>query len=418
MIFATPVSAHVIVGLNASSDVFLEGKLDSPTLVQTPEDGEVLYFPRLYTFDNDGRVREWHMEIKGSCHRTSTGLYGGKLMESGWTQCEAKNKGKKHATTAAQQAWKEVEGLYKKKLKQNWQDIIPNKLDWKVRYFEPMLAQNFKDHKDDMVFPVLHQPKLDGHRCIARKDGLWTRKGEKYASVPHIEEALAPFFETYPQAILDGELYNHDLKDDFNEIASILRKTKELTPAQAEHSKNFAQYHIYDALSDVDDARGFLDRFSFTIGGRVVTFFGENHPYIRFVMSNQASDLDELNEAYEAYLEQGYEGQMIRLDARYQIGGRSKSLLKRKEFEDAEFEIVSITAGLGNWAGRAKSCTVKLPNGKTGSAGMRGKKSYLKQVLKEADSYVGKLATVQFFGYTKDGKLRFATVKQLDPLDK
>lgn len=409
----------------AAESKFLDGKLEAPQEVETPDAGKVMYFPRLYRFDNKGKVREWHMETQGAKHRTITGIYAGKLVESGWTVTTAKNHGKKNAVTAEDQAFNEVEGLYKKKLKQNWTDAIPNASEAKAsRYFQPMLAERYKDLKAPLNFPVDSQPKLDGFRCIARADGLWTRKGEKYASVPHIEEALKPFFEVYPFAVLDGELYNHELRDDFNEISSILRKQK-AQPEFFEKSAAFIQYHIYDALSIYDDPMPFRDRMAYNVGHKVGGMFGIDHPVIKLVATFTAGSQEALDAQYVQFREAGYEGQMIRLDGPYQQDTRSKFLIKRKEFEDDEFEIVAVNPGLGNWSGRAKSLVLRLNDGKVASdgtdtfgAGMKGSQKFLEEVLANADYYIGKKATIRYDGYTPSGKPRFGTCQELDPQDK
>ena len=77
-------------------------------------------------------------------------------------------------------------------------------------FFEVMLAKNLNDYKEKINWErgVIVQIKFNGHRCVARSTGLFTRTGEKYISVPHIEEDLEKFFKDYPQAILDGELFN------------------------------------------------------------------------------------------------------------------------------------------------------------------------------------------------------------------
>ena len=37
-------------------------------------------------------------------------------------------------------------------------------------------------------------------------------------NLKHIEMALKPFFEQQPNVVLDGELYNHKLKNDFEKL--------------------------------------------------------------------------------------------------------------------------------------------------------------------------------------------------------
>src|SRR3546814_5619389 len=97
----------------------------------------------------------------------------------------------------------------------------------------------------DWSSDVCSSDLLDGVRCIATKDGLFSRQGKPITSCPHISTALTPLFEHTPSLVLDGELYNHDLKDNFNEIISLVRKQK-LTPEQFAETAKVVQYHVYD----------------------------------------------------------------------------------------------------------------------------------------------------------------------------
>ena len=104
-------------------------------------------------------------------------------------------------------------------------------------------------------------------------------------------------------------------------------------------------------------------------------------------------------------IELGYEGSMLRKDAPYEQK-RSKTLLKRKDFKDAEFECVRIEEGLGNWAGLAKRVVCRLPDGREFGAGIRGTQARAKELLNETHKQV----TVRFFDYTPDGIPRFPVV--------
>ena len=89
---------------------------------------------------------------------------------------------------------------------------------------KPMLAHKYNPEKAD--YPAYIQPKLDGVRCIFTKDGAYSRTGNEFKNVDHIKKDLKVVFNRYPNLILDGELYNHGLKDDFEKIISLVRKTK------------------------------------------------------------------------------------------------------------------------------------------------------------------------------------------------
>lgn len=352
-------------------------------------------FPILYKIDSKGKIRTWGMEVENGQHRVVSGLFYGKKTYSGWTICTPKNVGKANESTAIEQAVFEVIALYKKKKDRGWSTDMP--LAGDVKAFEPMLAEGYKDFKGR--FPCYSQPKLYGYRCVANKDGMWTRKGKPY-KLPHIWKSIKHLFEQYPDLILDGELYNHSLRDDFNQLGSLIKKPTELTA-------KIIEYHVYDIIMDWED--GYADRYA-------NTFLISGLPMVVRVETNHHADQDHLDNTYAKYLSEGYEGQMIRFDTPYEIK-RTKNLIKRKEFLTEEYEIVEVVEGLGNWAGYAKSITLRKGDKKFFS-GIRGAMPYLHQVLLDKDYYVGKLATVRFPNFTPDGVPRFPVIIEMDVTDK
>jgi hypothetical protein len=112
------------------------------------------------------------------------------------------------------------------------------------------------------------------------------------------------------------------------------------------------------------------------------------------------------------YLEEGFEGQMIRRGNSLYENKRSKFLLKRKEFIDEEFTVVSLNEGKGNYAGMIKSVTLTDGNIQFDS-GIKGDQSYLKELMIDPTKWVGKQATVRYQNKTPDGVPRFPIVYQL-----
>ena len=109
-----------------------------------------------------------------------------------------------------------------------------------------MLAHKYNEDKAD--YPAFIQPKLDGVRCLFSTSGAFSRAGNQFMNVMHIEKALEPFFAKNPNAVLDGELYNHGLKDDFEKIISLVRKKKP-TLDDIEEAAELVQFHVYDIAS-------------------------------------------------------------------------------------------------------------------------------------------------------------------------
>ena len=355
----------------------------------------------LYKLDTKGKLREWRCEIDGASFRTVSGLADGKQVTSEWKETFAKNVGRANATTAEEQAVAEVDALYTKRLDGEYHRDIADVNQ--ARFFKPMLAAKWEDRLNKVEYPVYVQPKLDGVRCIANRDGLWSRTGKQIVSCPHIEIALEPLFEADPDLVLDGELYNHKLRDDFNQIISLVRKTKP-TDEDLIDSHDMVEFHVYD-LPSCDD----IYSVRRTELEQVLRY---EDSCLVFVQTDFATSQEDVDGLFGQYVELGYEGGIIRENKVYEQK-RSNGLLKRKDFEDSEFEIISIEEGKGNWAGYAKRVIFRLEDGRECGSGLAGNQDFARQLLSERDKYVGGQVTVQYFTRTPDGVPRFPIAKAL-----
>ena len=348
---------------------------------------------KLYKRDTKGKVRSWVTEVEDDQWRTIAGIHNGNLVTSGWRKSDAKNVGRSNETSGHEQALAESNAQHKKQLEKGYFTNVED-ID-NFHLFKPMLAADYAKLKKPVQFPLYSQPKLDGIRCIARKDGLWSRSGKEITSIPHIWEALAYLFEESPDMVLDGELYNHELKDDFNKIVSLVRKVKPSADELSE-SKKLVQYHVYDICEEG----------SFESRDKSYHDVVLNVNFVQAVPSTLIETQVELDDTYGEYLENGYEGQMVRLNGQYE-NKRSKNLLKRKEFVTDEFEVVEVLEGKGNWSGCAKKILIKLSDGTTCEAGCRGTQADMTKLL---NGDKPDWATVRYFGLTPDGKLRFGVM--------
>lgn len=372
---------------------------------------------KLYKRTVTGAVQTWWQEIVGDQYRTHSGQVDGAITTSDFTTVTVKNKGKANESSGEEQAKAEVESNYRRKIKDGYVST-PEEALKSVR-FSPMLAKNFEDYAKDIASSTgWSQPKLDGIRCIANKDGLWSRRGDRIVSCPHIEALLVPVFEKVPDLILDGELYNHDLHENFNEITSLVKTTKP-SKAHLEKTAAIVQYHVYDA--NTNDNPGCIKRQSIYMDAIALAKTVSNsltRPSMIVAVPTLMVNLCEadLDPLYAEYLEAGYEGQMIRLDGKYEQK-RSKLLLKRKEFLDSEFEVVRVQEGVGNASGGAKICYLKLDTDPTRifAADIMGTKEERAELLKNQDKLIGAKATVKYFKQrTPAGIPRFGKVKSFN----
>jgi DNA ligase-1 len=322
-------------------------------------------------------------------------LQEGKLVTSGWKISEPKNVGKINGTTSRTQAESEAQANWDKKAEKEYFPKIED-VDSYER-FKPMLAGDYTKRHQSEGFS---QPKLDGIRCLADKNGLWTRQGKPINSCPHIWEAVRSIVENSPDIVLDGELYNHDLKEDFNKITSLVRKSKS-TPEDILEAEKMVEYHVYDMFSSVTPNLLFAQRT------HVLEAIIKSEGCTQLVPTTYCPDQESLDAMYGQYMTDGYEGQMVRNDIVYE-NKRSNGLLKRKEFITEEYEVVSMEQGQGNWHGHTKRFILRMPNGETCGSGVRGKQDVLKALWESQKSPTW--ATLRYFGLTPDGVPRFPVV--------
>lgn len=352
--------------------------------------------PTLYSRRSDGKVQIWEKEVHQNKHRTHSGIKDGEIVVAKWTETIAKNVGKTNFITAENQAMTEAKAEWKKKKDKGYKEDI-NKID-NMTFFEPMLSKVWQDYKDKIIYPVYIQPKLDGMRLIANKSGLWTRNGKEYNSIPHIYTALKPLFDFNSDYIFDGEVYADKFANDFDKICSLARKTKPTQDDLIESAKNI-EYHIYD-FPYWDDI--FSERF--TQLNKVLKHC--NCRKIKIVKTHKVNSDREVYSYFDKFVEDGYEGLMVRIDAKYE-NKRTKSLLKYKESKEAEYEILDVLEGVGNRSGGAGAIVCKNTNGSTFHSNIKGNRDFCKSLLLNKKDYVGKLATIQYFNLTPDNVPRF-----------
>lgn len=274
---------------------------------------------------------------------------------------------------------------------------------------KPMLAHKFDESRIDWNDQVFLQPKLDGVRCLFTKYGAFSRTGKRFMNVEHLEGSLKLFFDAQPDAVLDGELYNHKLKDDFEKIISLVRKQKP-TDADKDDAQELVQFHVYDYIDGTDktykERSNMLSKY---LGDHAWMFYG-----VRLVRTHVLEHLNHAKYLHKNMLKDGYEGSIIRQNTPY-VYKRSFGLMKMKDFSDTEATIIDFEPGKGKRKGTlGKFIMLDSEGVKFGCPPGKGyTHDHLKLMLKNVNDYIGKKATFTYFQRTKAGSYRHPHFKGL-----
>ena len=351
----------------------------------------------LYKMDSKGKIRvltvSYGSDERGSFYEQEHGLLDGKLQTSR-TYVAGKNAGKANATTDEEQAEKEAESKRaKKRDRGGYSESIPED-----KPMMPMLALTHDKHGHKIKYPAYVQPKLDGIRCFVHVDGesvtLKSRTGKEFKSLGHIADAVRELVSVMGKSvgsfILDGELYNHRFKEDFQGLVSAIKRDK---PSETTH---MVQFHCYDYVAE---GRDFEDRIQELY--HMDQWLSEVTT-IQIVQTFPVDNLDEVVGQNSLWLEDGYEGSMIRnAKGGYQPNRRSPDLQKYKSFMDAEFEIVGAVENKGKMEGQCTFTCVTEDGTEFGCKPM-GDESQREQywIDFQAGKLTGKMLTVKFFEWT------------------
>ena len=272
---------------------------------------------------------------------------------------------------------------------------------------KPMLAYKVDKKPVDWSEKVFIQPKLDGVRCIFTKDGAYSRTGKEFKNLAHVKYDLTDFFRIFPDIVLDGELYNHTLKNDFEKIISLVRKQKP-TDQDARDAETLVQYHVYDATHDMLHDAVYEDRFNW------LTRYLPIADSMTLIKNTVVESQDEAKMLHDVHLAQGYEGSMLRLNKKYEHK-RSYNLQKFKDFSDTEATIIGYEAGKGKFTGLIGKFFMQDDDGN--EFGCPIGKGYnfadRKVILDNIHDYIGQRATFTYFQRTQAGSYRHPLFKTL-----
>lgn len=360
-------------------------------------------FPTLYKRTSTGAIQTWeievetpdghhdHMDFDPATIVTRWGQKDGAIQEARDIIMVGKNIGKANETTPFEQACAEAQSTWEKKGKRHYVQTLEaaeaGEVDTDLVQggVAPMLAHDFAKQGHKITYPAYVQPKLDGHRCIAViEDGvctLWSRTQKPITGVPHIQRELERVF-VGRTITLDGELYNHDYKNRFEELTSFIRNPSPKAGHEA------VQYHVYDIVDKRPQNSRTMD----------LEWLEGNSIAVRVPHVTVSSE-DEMMLAVDDFLGQGYEGGIARNANGLYKHGRSYDLQKIKTFDDAEFEVVGIEEGRGKFADQP-IFTLVTETGEEFRCRIIGDLVANRKYLLAPNEWIGKMMTVKYFGIT------------------
>jgi len=368
-------------------------------------------YPTLYAKANTGKTLIWYVEQHNNAYRTTSGQLDGKKVTTDWTLCQPKNIGRANETSGIEQAVLEIDALYTKRLKQKYKRDIKDIAI--ASFFQPTLAKKYSDYASKINFfdgSWIAQNKFNGVRAVATKDGIFSRTGERWLTVPHIHDSLKDFFEINPNVVLDGELYNYDLRQNLNELISIVRKTVNITEEILIKSEQIVKFYVYDMFLPNQQDSPYRQR-KVIIDDSIVINFGK---YLRHVHDFEVKSSKELDDLFDAVIFDGGEGLILRKkDSPYECK-RSKNLLKMKVDDDDEAIILAIHDADGNWANKCKTFTIKWTDkggvDRVFDASLKGSMKDAVDIWNNQDKWIGKEVTFLYMGLTGLGTPNYARI--------
>lgn len=378
---------------------------------------EIPVFPKLYQLNNNHKIYEWSIRIESSSGDsydviTAHGEKDGNMV----SHIKNIDKGKAKRTVL-QQAILEAESKWKNKKEKDLYfetvEATTSNVESNV-VVRPMLANTFSfdayqkgGRAFRISFPAYVQKKYDGIRCIAYKKGqeivLESRKGIPFQNFDQLRAQLNAIYEHLPATFyFDGELYTDRV--DFETLSGLVRLTEKKLKQGDVEKINQIEYHIYDYIDTAQLEATYQTRHQFL--DRLLNDH-TNLTLLKRVDTEVVNRLEEIKEKHDRYVQQGYEGIMIReMSGVYEVQKRSKYLQKYKEFFEEEFKIVGFHEGTGDM----KGCVIwdcENREGKIFAVVPKGTFETKREYFKNGSKYVNKMLTVIYQELTADGVPRF-----------
>lgn len=379
----------------------------------------------LFQIDSKERLRMWSIDVEKISNTqydivTEDGLVDGKKKGSRVPITEGKG-GKTIEQQAIADAQTEINSKVKKGYVQNIDDVKKRgetatiKEPAKGHKYHPTGAQKgsktlIQGKMADKTIGL--ERKLDGFRYrikLGATPVFHSSSGDVVPSFPHIEERLIKIYLTdvkkYEGVILDGEMYNHEvrMKFGFNAIQTACGTRKHFDEDTLK-LRSLLQFHLFDVC--IDDL--FLPQRK-----EFIEPFYDNKTIIKNELYVIKADEKVIETYFDKFLSEGYEGLMLkRLDVAYEYK-KSNQWLKYKPEIDAEFQIVGFEKSITGDTLGALICVMEdgVTTFKADTKEELGTDIMKQRLWDIRNTLIGRWVTVTFLEYTSDGIPRHPKAK-------
>ena len=272
-----------------------------------------------------------------------------------------------------------------------------------VPVFEVSLAQKFQEKRIVGMKDIAIEPKLDGIRCFAIVDNgiaqLFARSGK---IISNFDDTIGSELLKLGPGCYDGELMGED-------FASIMR--------QAYRKESLDTTGTYLSLFD------YLPLEEWKSGKTVMSCFDRREELLDRLTDNDVCldlvnpvdrsyisswTVEEIFEAHDEYVREGFEGAMIKdPQAPYRFG-RGYEVMKLKAFHDVDLPINGFLEGTGRHSDKLGSVIVNY-NGVNVHVGSGFSDDLRESIWRDQDKFTGRMIEVRYQEVTPDGSLRFPT---------
>lgn len=346
------------------------------------------FLPTLLKTDSKGITQEWrvytHTKVDGTCALgTIYGRQGGKMIEHEIIIKAGKNIGRSNETTPTTQALAEAQSAWNDKVKKGYSSSGQQEEQRGV-----MLATDYYDlakRKIGVNLPetIIVSPKLDGIRCKMLNDQYMSRNNILYRAIP---QRIQNFMRG--RGPVDGEMYIHQVS--LRKLNGLVNKPDpELTPRLG--------YHLFDLpipRVPVEERKAML-----------VDLYDNEESRANgiFVVPYFTIDSARVEEYKNRFTQALYEGVMINLLGAPYEWKRSRSLIKWKDFLEAEFMVVDVGVDREGHA-----LAVCEHNGVRFEVTLKAEDWMKEDLANNPDKILGKPLTTRFQGFLDSGKPQFA----------